>query len=157
MPRTIRCQGAIVHEHQLLLIQHREHAGRAYWVLPGGGQEGAETEPECVVREMREETGLEVAVERLLLQTPVLEPGDYKWRRTYQCRVLSGEAAPGYEPELEASDVYGIAAVAWFDLRDPHSWDSEMAADPITGPQVEQIRAALGYGPAGAPGLSAPV
>jgi hypothetical protein len=37
MPRIVRCQGAIVHAHQLLLIQHREHAsGNAYWLLPGG-------------------------------------------------------------------------------------------------------------------------
>jgi 8-oxo-dGTP pyrophosphatase MutT (NUDIX family) len=147
MPRIVRCQGAIVRDDHLLLIQHREHAsGRAYWVIPGGGQEGAETEPECVLREMREETSLDVAVERLLLQTPVLEPGDYKWRHTYQCSVLGGEASPGFEPEREASDVYGITAVAWFDLRDPQSWDPEMAADPITGPEVQAIRAALGYG-----------
>ena len=146
MPRIIRCQGAIVRDHQLLLIQHREHAsGYAYWLFPGGGQEGAETEAECVVREMREETGLDVAAERLLFQTPVHEPGDYKWRRTYLCRVLSGEAAPGYEPELDASDFYGISAVAWFDLRDPAAWDPQVLADPITRPQVEQIRAALGY------------
>ena len=31
MPRTVRYQGAIVHEHRLLLIQQREHAtGHSY-------------------------------------------------------------------------------------------------------------------------------
>src|SRR6185369_10431159 len=69
MARIVRYQGAIVQDHQLLLIQHREHAsGRGYWVIPGGGQEGAESEEACVRREMLEETGLEVAVERLLFE-----------------------------------------------------------------------------------------
>jgi len=146
MSRIIRCQGAIVREHQLLLIQHREHgSGRAYWLLPGGGQEGAESESECVAREMREETGLEVAVERLIVDEPDAPDGVYQRRHTYLCRVLSGEAAPGYEPELEASDFYGIVAVAWFDLRDTAGWEPEAMADPITQPQVVKLRATLGY------------
>ena len=147
MPRIIRCQGAIVHEHQLLLIQHREHAsGNAYWLLPGGGQEGEESEEACVAREMREETGLDVAVERLLLDVHDFPGGAYQRLRTYLCRVLGGEAAPGYEPEVEASDFYGIVAVQWFDLRHPAAWPPEILADPITRPQVEQVRSRLGYG-----------
>ena len=148
MARTIRCQGAIVHDHQLLLIQHREHAsGLAYWVIPGGGQEDDETEEACVVREMREETGLEAAVERLLLDVPDGR-GAYQRRRTYLCRVLGGAAAPDYEPELEAAEEYGIVAVHWFDLRDPAGWEPLMVTDAITWPQMSRVLAALGYAPA---------
>ena len=52
---------------------------------------------------------------------------------------------------MEAADFYGITAVAWFDLRDPAAWDPHVLADPITRPQIEQIRAALGYGSAPSP------
>ena len=145
--RTIRCQGAIVRDHQLLLIQHREHAtGRAYWLLPGGGQEGTETEIDCVIREMREETGLDVAVERLLLDVSDYPGGVYQRLHTYLCRVTGGQAAPGYEPEVEAADFYAIAAVAWFDLRAPAAWPPEVLADPVSRPQIEHIRAALAEG-----------
>ena len=66
--REARIQGAIVRQDQLLLIQHRHHpTGQSYWLLPGGGIEGDETEEECVIREMKEETDLDVRVERLLL------------------------------------------------------------------------------------------
>ncbi len=141
----MRCQGAIVQADQLLLIQHREHAsGRGYWVIPGGGQEGDETEAACVVREMREETGLEVQVERLLLDEPDAR-GVYQRRRTYLCRVLGGTAAPGYEPEMDASEFYGIVAVQWFDLRDPAGWEAQVRGDAITLPQLQRLRAALGY------------
>lgn len=151
MGRTVRCQGAIVHDHQLLLIQHRHHAdGRSYWLLQGGGQEAGESEEDCVVREMREETGLDVQVLRRLLDEPD-QRGYYQRRRTYLCAVLGGQAAPGYEPEVDAAEEYGIVAVQWFDLRDPHSWEAQVWQDPITAPTVRQIRAALGYAAAEVP------
>lgn len=149
MLRDIRYQGAIVRDHQLLLIRHQDHGagGRTYWLLPGGGREGDETEEACVAREMSEETGLTVTVERLLLDEPTVNPGAvYQRRRTYLCAAEHGEAQPGYEPELEASEVYGIVEVRWFDLRAADAWDPLMVADPITHPQVRRIQAALGYG-----------
>ncbi len=149
MKRDVRYQGAIVRDHHLLLIRHRDHAtGRSYWVMPGGGREGSETEEACVAREMSEETGLAVTVERLLLEGPD-EAGVYQRRRTYLCTAETGDAQPGYEPEIEAAEVYGIAEVRWFDLRDPAGWDPLAVADPITYPQLQRLRALLGYGPGG--------
>jgi 8-oxo-dGTP pyrophosphatase MutT (NUDIX family) len=61
--RNIRYQGAIIKDHHILLIKHREHkTGRSYWIFPGGGIEPGETEEECVKREMKEETNLDVQV-----------------------------------------------------------------------------------------------
>ena len=63
MKKTIRYQGAILRDAHILLVLHREHmGGRSYWLLPGGGREDCETEVECVIREMKEETGLDVKV-----------------------------------------------------------------------------------------------
>jgi 8-oxo-dGTP pyrophosphatase MutT (NUDIX family) len=146
LPRHTRYQGAIVRGHEILLITHRRHAtGRTRWVFPGGGIEATETEAECVIREMREETHLVVAVERLLLDEPGHPDGVYKRRKTYLCRPLSGEAAPGVEPEEEAAAEYAIGEVRWFDLRRHEAWDRDLRADPITFPQLMRIRDALGY------------
>jgi 8-oxo-dGTP pyrophosphatase MutT (NUDIX family) len=130
----------------LLLIKHREHTtGRAYWVIPGGGQEAGETEEACVQREMWEETGLRVQVERLLLVENV-PPGDgYRCFKTYLCRAPEGEARPGYEPEEAASAQYGIVAVAWFDLDAPETWDVLVRSDPFTYPLLQKLQAQLGY------------
>jgi 8-oxo-dGTP pyrophosphatase MutT (NUDIX family) len=105
MQRIVRYQGAIIHNHQLLLIKHQEHnAGRGYWVIPGGGRENTDpTEESAVAREMREETNLEVEVMRLLLEVPAEPFSIYQRKKTYLCRILSGQAAPGYEPETEAA------------------------------------------------------
>jgi len=146
--RDARYQGAIVQDHRLLLIQHFFYAnGNSYWLVPGGGREPGESEEQAVRREMREETGLEVRVERLLLEVPA-EPESRFYRRykTYLCTPVGGEARPGYEPEAEAAQAYAISDARWFDLRDPSSWGPEVTSDPITYPVVLRIRAALGYG-----------
>ncbi len=142
--RRVRCQGAIIRGDQILLIEHREHdSGRSYWLLPGGGQEDGESEVNCVRREMWEETGLEVQVERLLLET--MGPSGNTERRTYLCSVLSGEASPGYEPEPEAAEFYGINAVEWIDLREEQGWKEAVRSDLYTYSELKQIQALLGY------------
>jgi len=142
----IRYQGAIVRGNQVLLIQHREHAsGRAYWLLPGGGQEEGESAEECVVREMREETGLEVRVERLLYEAPEPSIGANKRYQTYLCSIISGTPKPGYEPEPYADQKYSIADVGWFDLNQEDSWGELVCSDPITYPQLKRLRRLLGF------------
>jgi 8-oxo-dGTP pyrophosphatase MutT (NUDIX family) len=146
MSRVIRYQGAILHNHQLLLIKHREHAtGHSYWVIPGGGIEVGEDEEACVQREMHEETHLKVEVVRLLLDEPAAPGGVYQRRKTYLCRLISGEAQPGYEPEDEADQRYAIVQVRWFDLRDATTWDCQVFDDSITYALLQRLQEALGY------------
>jgi ADP-ribose pyrophosphatase YjhB (NUDIX family) len=146
MTTRTRCQGAIVRGSQVLLIQHREHAGgRSYWLLPGGGQEDGESADECVIREMREETGLEVEIVCLLFDDQFLEKKAEvnKQFLTYLCRIVSGEPKPGYEPEVEASEIYGITDVSWFDLRDETSWGENILNDRITYPMMKRLQERL--------------
>jgi ADP-ribose pyrophosphatase YjhB (NUDIX family) len=145
MARTTRYQAAIIREQHILLIQHHEHAdGNTYWLLPGGGMESGESETECVQREVREETHLEVTVEGLLLDEPGRE-GETVYQRfkTYLCRPFAGRASPGIEPEPEAAAVYAITDVRWYDLYDEASWDELVLNDPITCPLLRRIRTAL--------------
>jgi len=59
-PRPELCVGAVAvrHDH-LLLIQRGTDPELGKWSLPGGRVEGGESIVEAVVREMREETGLD--------------------------------------------------------------------------------------------------
>jgi 8-oxo-dGTP pyrophosphatase MutT (NUDIX family) len=148
MNANTRYQAAILQDHQILLILHREHAsGRSYWILPGGGREPGETEEQTVLREMKEETGLDVKVERLLLDDFLDEGGVYNRYKTYLCTPISGEARPGYEPEPQASAIYAIAEVRWFDLINETSWGEAITTDRITYPLLQRIQAAMGYRP----------
>jgi ADP-ribose pyrophosphatase YjhB (NUDIX family) len=62
---TIGAFGVLVEDGCLLLVRQRMSETRA-WSLPGGTVEPGETLQEAVVREVREETGLQTEVDRLL-------------------------------------------------------------------------------------------
>jgi ADP-ribose pyrophosphatase YjhB (NUDIX family) len=55
---------ALIHDGERVLLARRRDSG--WWNLPGGGMERGETVDEALRREVAEETGLEVAVRRLL-------------------------------------------------------------------------------------------
>jgi ADP-ribose pyrophosphatase YjhB (NUDIX family) len=52
----------IVHEGRVLLVKRRYEPLAGRWSLPGGAVEVGETLEACLVREMAEETGLDVSV-----------------------------------------------------------------------------------------------
>jgi ADP-ribose pyrophosphatase YjhB (NUDIX family) len=146
MSRKTRYQAAIMSGEEILLIKHQEHkSGRAYWLLPGGGIEDGETEVQCVEREIREETNLEIKVVGLLLDEPAqhIDHGNYERFKTYLCHPMTMQASPGYEPEPEAAANYGIVDVGWYRINDEANWDELIVSDPITAPRLRRIRAAL--------------
>lgn len=145
MQRLVRYQGAIVEGDSVLLIRFRDPAsGKTFWLIPGGGIEPDETEEECVRREMREETNLEVHVERLLLEHD--DPaGVYPRLKTYLCRVASGTPSPGVEPDSPMPAGYGIVDTGWFHLGRPETWAEEVRRDAITCAMLGYIQKALGY------------
>lgn len=106
---------------------------------PWWGIEGDETEEECIIREVREETNLEVEVEGLLFDEP------YRWRKTFLCKPIGGHASPGYEPEIEAAEGSAITEVRWFDLGDESEWGANLLGDPFPYPQLVAVRKKLGY------------
>jgi ADP-ribose pyrophosphatase YjhB (NUDIX family) len=61
----ISVKALIVDAGRILLPKHRDDAG-IYFILPGGGQELGESAPAALVRECREELGVDVDVGELL-------------------------------------------------------------------------------------------
>ena len=75
----------IFKDNEILLALRRDIA---WWNLPGGGLELDETVEEGVCREVREETGLLVAVERLV--GVYSKPQKQEVVLTFLCRILGG-------------------------------------------------------------------
>ena len=71
---TTRVSVIVINEEkQILLVKHRKGA-RQYWVLPGGRLEYGEDFFECGKREVKEETGLEVEIERVVYVSEAIAP-----------------------------------------------------------------------------------
>jgi ADP-ribose pyrophosphatase YjhB (NUDIX family) len=81
---------------RLLLVRRGHEPGAGLWSLPGGRVEPGETGEQAVVREVLEETGLQVACGRLL-GTAVLpgSAGTVADIRDYLAEVTGGQLAAG--------------------------------------------------------------
>lgn len=89
--------GVVVHEGRVLLIRRGKEPLYGRWVVPGGTVELGESLHEALVREMREETGLEVEPLELLTAFDRIEREGEQVRYhyvivDYLCRLRSGEA-----------------------------------------------------------------
>jgi 8-oxo-dGTP diphosphatase len=95
---TVPCAGAIIRDPhgRLLLIRRGREPGLGLWSLPGGRVEHGETPAEAAVREVREETGLEVEPGPLIGSVDRPGPAGTTYRiDDYACTVISGDLTPG--------------------------------------------------------------
>ncbi|MET8683633.1 NUDIX domain-containing protein [Streptomyces sp. NPDC004732] len=113
-------KAVILHNGQVLLLQAIWNGSLGYF-LPGGGQKPGETLEEAVIREVREETGLDVDVVRLLWVREYIgprHPGDKEEADTHRvdviflCRPVGKPGTLGGHAEDEAQIGFEWAAPA---------------------------------------------
>lgn len=112
MPRVV----VLNQRDEVLLVHHTQDSGRdRFWVAPGGDTEPGETSIQAAVREVREETGVQVRVRRLLwLVEEIDAAGRLRSHPYFLASPVSGVAAPGSDPDRPAG-AQVIDDVGWFD------------------------------------------
>ena len=101
---------AIIIQNAKLLVFHRQKPNRDYYILPGGGVELEESFEEACIREVKEETGLEVLSLQLARKYITLE----KQENYYIARVSAGEPVLG-GAEAERQSPEDHYAFEWVD------------------------------------------
>jgi mutator protein MutT len=94
--KNIEVSAALIFRDGKLLITQR-HAGShlgGLWEFPGGKREAGETFEQCLVREIREELGVEISVGELLDEISYEYPEKSVYLKFFICKLLSGELQP---------------------------------------------------------------
>lgn len=89
---------AIIIKDKNILVMFRKNQGKEYYVFPGGGVEKNETIEEAVLREVKEETTLDVKVNKLLYHHHYINDSDQFF---YLCSYISGFPKIGEANEKE--------------------------------------------------------
>ena len=82
-------------DHKILLIKRNTVPFKGYWGLPGGRMDPGETIEQTVVREAKEETGLDIEIVRKIgeyIEKGIKDDVDYEYYPTcFLVKVVGGE------------------------------------------------------------------
>ena len=108
--------GAVVHREQVLIVRHTYGEKKGRWALPGGYATHGERLDQTVVREVREEMGIEAEVVDVIgLRTRYTERGGAVFV-LFRMRPLSGQPAP---------DGAEVDRIAWFSAAEVAAMDDD--------------------------------
>jgi ADP-ribose pyrophosphatase YjhB (NUDIX family) len=117
----MRAQVVLLDGDRILLARH-VCPEREYWILPGGAVETGETPEEAAVREVFEETGLLIRIERLLFVDGPRSTGGVTFkqpRHTYVGQIVGGEHTPVQDVNGARGDKGYLAGTEWMAFDEP--------------------------------------
>ena len=94
--------GAVVFsENKILLVKRSNHPAKGMWAVPGGKIQAGETMQQALVREIKEETGLDIRVGEIVFVFDVIRHDEQKELSFHYviidffCDLLGGELKAG--------------------------------------------------------------
>ncbi len=110
MVQKIRVEAILMEEGKILLVQ-QQISESCRWSLPGGTLKAGESIEQGIKREVKEETGLDIVIDKLLYIGDRIEDEVHTVQITFLVRRISGVLQSGYESEVGANPIVGIKMV----------------------------------------------
>ena len=110
-------------ENKILLIKRNTIPFKGYWGLPGGRMDPGETIEQTVVREVKEETGLDVEIVRKIgeyVEKGIKDDVDYEYYPT--CFLVK---RVGGEIKRQESEIQDIQLFSLKELPDPLGFEHD--------------------------------
>lgn len=113
----VRICGICIENNSVLLVKHK-HIGQEgiFWAPPGGGLQFGESAVECLAREFREETKLQVKVVNYLFTHEFISDQLHSIELFFLVSIESGRPEKGMDPEFPDFDI--IEEVRFWKIED---------------------------------------
>lgn len=114
----IRANGILQHDGALLLIQLKSPVTEELvWMPPGGGLQFGESMTNCLKREFKEETGLQIEVGSLCFVNELVQPPFHAVECYFEVQQSGGALSLGHDPELDEEEQL-IKDLQWIPLNE---------------------------------------
>ncbi|MEK6859091.1 MAG: NUDIX hydrolase [Nanoarchaeota archaeon] len=90
MKTNVRVSAILFYHGRLVVVKHASAKFGDYYLLPGGGWEHGETLEQCAIREVKEETGLDVSADYLAFYKTVYTDEDDTLDLVFVCSYKEG-------------------------------------------------------------------
>lgn len=101
----LRVCGVLTRNNELLMVKHEPLGTKGFlWSPPGGKVEFGKSAEDNLIREMKEETNLEVTVGHFLFVNEYIQPPIHTIELFFEIKEYRGILSMGKDPELPADD-----------------------------------------------------
>ncbi|RDI45519.1 NUDIX hydrolase [Falsibacillus pallidus] len=119
-------QALVIQDNKVLMVKQYVQRGDIVWNFPGGGIEAGETPQQACLREVKEETGYDIKINRLLLEDSN--------KHTFAADIIGGELHIDMNNQANSD----IIDAAWIPLSDTEKFDK------VTAPLLKLVAAVEG-------------
>jgi mutator protein MutT len=112
-PLDVTC-AIIVHDGKVLVCQrHKDSEHSLQWEFPGGKVEPGETTEACIVREIKEELGVDIEILEHLVPVDFCYPSKQIRLIPFLCRISKGDPVAHEHYAFAWIDQYGLKQLDW--------------------------------------------